>query len=81
MRQVLYKYIRDQLCRFLNLCHLMLEEALCLGGDFLVAHKVIVGIVFSLRECPVESLGELCDKEIDRSAVTDQMMHVGQKDC
>ena len=79
MRQVLYKHVRNQLRRFFYFCHLLLKELFCLGGNFLVTHKVIVGVVLALDGSTVENLGELRDEQVNRSTIADQMMRVSQQ--
>ena len=79
MWQILYKHVRNQLRRFLNLCHLLLKETLCLRGNLFVAHIIIVGVVFFLNGRTVESVTELCDEAVDRSTIADQMMRIGQQ--
>ena len=79
MWQILYKYIRNQLRRFFYFCHLLLEETLCFGSNFLVAYKVVVGVVFFLDGGTVENIGELCYEEVNRCSVADQVMRVNQE--
>ena len=80
MRKVIFKYIGDQGCRLLDLCHLFLEERFCFGRDLFFDREVVVGIAFCFGRFAVQCFGKLTEEDVNGRAVADEMVHIREQD-